>query len=164
MSGIVAYRKTDWDASTPAQQTFRRTMLNVLKLGEPVLMDDGTDEWFVFADSRIDPEFVENLAWGDTLLPAVTSEPKREYPVTKTVKRKLPKRVKTPVLDADGAEVLDEDGVPRVRWVDDPSGRKVTVDVEESLGDRLELAVKAQGGPVGFVAFGSVPASWTPVV
>ena len=34
-------------------------------------------EWYVFHDSRIDAKFVENLAWFNTILASIVTEPQR---------------------------------------------------------------------------------------
>ncbi len=82
MAGAVAYRGLEWNGATNAQRAFLRAILNAVHLGQPALHDNGSGvNWYVFDDPRIDQTFVENLAWANTALPAITTEPDRSYVV-----------------------------------------------------------------------------------
>jgi len=80
MAGIVGYRKTAWDNATNEQRAFLKSIMNTLNLGDPVLGTVGSEEWYMFSDWRINQKFVENLAWANSALPLITSEPDRDYP------------------------------------------------------------------------------------
>jgi len=82
MAGFVGYKKTAWQNATVAQREFLTAILNALNLGEPAEYEapDGT-RWFVFSDWRIDQRFVENLAWANSALSAITTRPDRAYTV-----------------------------------------------------------------------------------
>ena len=161
MSGIVGYRKSAWDGATNAQRAFLRSILNTLKLGSPALGTVGGVEWYVFADHRIDPQFVENLAWANSALPLITSEPDRDYPTTELVQVEVPVRiqVEVPVLDENG----DPTGETVLVWRDHPTDTEL-VDVEQSLGDPLTLAADAQGSVAWFTARQDLPPGWVPSV
>ncbi len=160
MAGAVAYRKSAWNNATNAQRAFLRAILNALNLGEPAIYDDGGVQWFVFHDSRINQTFVENLAWANSMLTAVTSEPDRTYPTTEIVQIEVPVRIQVDVA------VTDENGDPTGEiiqvWQDHPTDTRM-IDEELPLGDVLSLAADAQGVVNWFAAATSVPASWSPV-
>ncbi len=77
MAGFVGYRKNTWDNASNEQRAVLRTVINALELGDPVLGTVGGVEWYVFHDSRINPKFVENLAWINTILASITTSPAR---------------------------------------------------------------------------------------
>jgi len=82
MSGIVGYKKAAWDNATAPQKAVLSTILSTLNLGVPVLGSAGGEDWYMFSDWRIDPKFVENLAWFNTILDSITTSPVRDYPTT----------------------------------------------------------------------------------
>lgn len=51
---VIAIRKSAWDAGTATQQAILRKSCSLLDLGEPVQYSDGTNDWFIFNDWRID--------------------------------------------------------------------------------------------------------------
>ena len=77
MSGFVGYRKSNWDGATSEQRAVLKTVINALELGDPATGTIGGVDWYVFHDSRINPKFVENLAWFNTILASITTEPAR---------------------------------------------------------------------------------------
>ena len=82
MAGFVGYRKNTWDNASAAQRAVLRTVINQLELGDPVLGTIGGVEWYVFHSAKINPRFVENLAWFNTVLASITTAPVRDYPTT----------------------------------------------------------------------------------
>lgn len=91
MSGFVGIRKNAWDAASPVQKKVVRVLWNALRLGEPTLGSVGAQEWYVWHDTRIDPEFVENLGWLLDNIAGFTSSPNRA---------------------SDGDYIVDEDADP----------------------------------------------------
>lgn len=159
MAGFVGYKKNAWDNATNVQRAVLRTVLNSLELGNPVLYTDGTDEWYVFHDNRINPAFVENLAWFNSILASITTAPDRDYPTTEIVQVEVPvyAEVEYPVLDENG----DPTGETYTVW--EPTGETQLVDQEQSLGDPLKLAADAQGAVAWFSARTSIPDTFSPV-
>lgn len=160
--GFVGYRKNAWDAATPAQRAVLKTVINALELGDPVQGKIGGQDWYVFHDPRINPKFVENLAWFNTILASITTEPQRagrDYATTEVVQVEVPVRiqVEVPVLDENG----DPTGETVLVWQDHPTETQL-VDEERPLGDVLTLAADAQGSVAWFGAATDLPASWTP--
>ena len=160
MSGIVGYKKSAWDGATKEQRAFLKSIMNTLKLGVPALGTIGGEEWYVFSDWRINSTFVENLAWGNSAIPLITSEPVRDYPLTETGEYEVP------IYEWVETEYFDEFGEPYdppqyySRRVD--TGETRTVEGEYSLGDPLMLAADAQGSVPWFTARSSLPVGWVP--
>ena len=161
--GFVGYRKNAWDNATNEQRAVLKTVINALELGDPVEGTIDGVEWLVFYDQRINPKFVENLGWLNSILASITTEPQRanrDYPTTEIVQVEVPVRIQVeyPVLDENG----DPTGETVLVWEDHPTDTQL-VDVEQSLGDPLTLAADAQGAVAWFSAATSLPDSWTPV-
>ena len=160
MSGIVTYKKSAWDGATKEQRAFLKSIMNALKLGDPASGTFNGEAWYVFSDWRINQRFVENLAWANSAIPLITSEPVRDYPTTEIV------QVEVPVYEYVEVEVFDEDGEsyvpPQYQLVRRDTGETEWVDQEVPLGDPLTLAADAQGVVPWFTARTSLPAGWVP--
>ena len=158
MSGIVTYKKSAWDGATKEQRAFLKSIMNALKLGDPASGTFNGEVWYVFSDWRINQRFVENLAWANSAIPLITSEPVRDYPLTVSETRTVPVRVRVEKTWVD--EETGEEYTYFV-WEDHPTETREVTD-EFSLGDPLTLAADAQGAVSWFTARQGLPAGWVP--
>lgn len=175
MAGYVAYKKATFDAASAVQRSFLKTIINNLGLGDPALFETPAgEEWYVFADRRVDARFVENLAWANGIIADIATSPVRDYPTTGPHDEEVPVYewvtvpVTEPVFDENGdivdeVPVLDENGDPVTVQRRRPTGGTQIIQVDGPLGDPLTLAADAQGAVAWFTARTELPAGLTPV-
>ena len=163
--GVLAAKQSNFDGLTGPRKWAIKFLVGAFELGTPALYEQPNgDVWYVFSDQAVNPRFVEKFFWMLTkLVPNVTDTPARagaDYQVTETVQVEVPERVQVevPVLDENG----DPTGETVLVWQDHPTNT-VLVDVEQSLGDPLELAADANGAPAWFSARESIPDGLSPV-
>lgn len=89
----LAIRKSAWDAGTATQQAILRKSCNLLDLGEPVQYSDGTNDWFIFDDDRID---LTDVAYLGTLCKGLAQLPPGMTPTREQVVDYVTSRVALP--------------------------------------------------------------------